>query len=84
VIIRLNSYPYNEFGTLKGCVSYIPEVPFKDTAFLLNVQLDNGLKTTYNKTLLFKNNLVGNADIITEDLKLSDRFLYTFKQLVSR
>ena len=64
VIIRLSSYPYNEFGTIKGIVSYIPNVPFKDTAFLLSVTLPNGLTTSYQKKLPFKNNMSGEAEII--------------------
>lgn len=84
VIIKLAGYPYYEFGTLKGKVAYIPNVPLGDGMFLIRVELPNGLTTTYHKTLLYRSNLVGQAEIITNNQKLSDKIMYRFYQLVER
>jgi hypothetical protein len=84
VNIALNSFPRNEFGILKGTVDYIPTVPYKDSAFLLKVQLTKGLITSYNKQLPFTNNLSGTAEIITEDASLIDRLLYQWRGLWKR
>lgn len=84
VNIALNGFPRNEFGVLKGTINYIPTVPYKDSAFLLKVQLSKGLTTSYNKQLPFTNNLSGVAEIITQDASLIDRLLYQWRGLWTR
>ncbi|TAH07426.1 MAG: HlyD family efflux transporter periplasmic adaptor subunit [Sphingobacteriia bacterium] len=84
VNIALNSYQRNEFGILKGVIENIPAVPHKDTAFLIRVLLQNGLKTNYNKQVQFSNNLTGTAEIITAEATLADRLLYQWRGLWSR
>jgi hypothetical protein len=39
-----------------------------------------GLKANYNKEIFFRNNLSAQAEIITDDRKLFDRFLGQLKQ----
>ena len=38
----------------------------------------------YNKEIDFKQEMRGTAEIITEDLRLFERFFYQFKQLLDR
>lgn len=84
VHIALNSYQRNEFGVLKGIISNIPTVPYRDTAFLIKLELPNGLITNYKKQILFSNNLSGTAEIITENASLADRLLYQWRGLWRR
>ncbi|MDP1843098.1 MAG: HlyD family secretion protein, partial [Sediminibacterium sp.] len=84
VHIALNSYQRNEFGVLKGTIENIPSVPYRDSAFLIRVQLSKGLITNYHKPIIFTNNLSGTADIITEDATLSERLLYQWRGLWRR
>jgi HlyD family secretion protein len=84
VNIALSSYQRNEFGILKGVIENIPAVPYKDTAFLIRVQLSNGLITNYKKQIQFSNNLTGIAEIITADVSLADRLLYQWRGLFKR
>jgi multidrug efflux pump subunit AcrA (membrane-fusion protein) len=84
VIIKLAGYPYPEFGALKGRVGYIPNVPLGDGMFLIRVDLPQGLTTTYHKTLLYKSNLVGQAEIITDNQRLSDKLIYRFYKMLER
>ncbi|MGV8131388.1 MAG: HlyD family efflux transporter periplasmic adaptor subunit [Candidatus Pacearchaeota archaeon] len=84
VNIALNGFPRNEFGILKGVVEFIPSVPYKDTCFLLKVELIKGLHTNYNKKLHFTNSLVGTAEIITSDATLAERLLYQWRDLLKR
>ncbi|WP_313387075.1 HlyD family efflux transporter periplasmic adaptor subunit [Chishuiella sp.] len=74
VNIKLNNYPYEEFGTLQGKVKTISEMINGDYYFV-EVSLPNGLKTSYKKEIKAKN-LVGTGEIITDDLRLTERFLY--------
>ena len=83
VNIKLDNYPYNENGMLQGIVTNISEVPNKDT-YAIDVDLKNGLVTSYNKTLLYKDEMKGKADIITKNLSVMDRVFFNFKKLVTR
>ncbi|WPO80374.1 HlyD family secretion protein [Flavobacterium sp. KACC 22761] len=81
VNIRLSNYPDREFGVLKGELRNISLVPDKDGNLLLDVALPNGLKTSYNKQIVFQQEMKGRAEIITEDLRLIERILYQFKNI---
>jgi hypothetical protein len=84
VTIRLANYPYTEFGILKGLVTAISLTPDKDNNLLIDVSLPNGLETSYKKQIIFQQEMTGNADIITEDLRLIERLLYQFRGVFKR
>lgn len=84
IIIRVESYPANEFGYLTGVVKYISDFPGKLDSFAIKVDLPNGLNTNEGKQILFRNNLLASAEIITDNRKLSDRFLSQLKQAIKR
>ena len=78
VNIRLNGFPYLEFGILKGRVSSISSVPEntqEGLAYTIDVTLPEGLESTYHKELPFVQNMDGNADIITDDMRLIEQFV---------
>ena len=80
VIIRFNSYPAEEYGTVFGVMNYISEIPAKDNTYLVRISLPNGLLTTYNKKLTFRNGMLANVEIITEDRTLASKILYQFRR----
>lgn len=81
VNIRLANFPDREFGVLKGKIQNISLVPDKDGNLLIDVALPEGLKTSYNKQILFQQEMKGSAEIVTEDLRLIERILYQFKSI---
>ncbi len=70
VILKLDSYPYHEFGTLKGLVVDKSLVP-KDNMYSIRVSVptteNNNLRTSYGKEIPFEQQLQGKVEIITED-----------------
>ncbi len=84
VNIKLENYPDTEFGVLKGIVSNISLIPDKDGLYLIDVKLPEKLMTSYNKEIDFKQEMRGSAEIITEDLRLIERFFYQFKEILKR
>jgi HlyD family secretion protein len=83
VNIKLDNYPYTENGMLQGIVTTISQVPNNDT-YSIDVELKNGLTTSYNKTLTYKQQMKGKADIITKNISLLDRVFFNFKKLMER
>ncbi len=82
VQIKLLNYPPDEFGKLNGKVKFISSTPDLEGNYLIDVQLPKKLETTYNKEIDFKQEMQGTADIITEDLRLIERFFYQLKNIV--
>lgn len=84
VNIRLANFPDREFGILKGVIKNISLVPDKDGNLLLDVGLPKGLETSYHKIIPFQQEMKGSAEIITEDLRLTERLLYQFRDVFRR
>jgi HlyD family secretion protein len=81
VNIKLESYPFEQFGMLTGKVASISAIP-KDEKYLIKIALKKSLVTTYNKKLDFKQQLKGTTEIITEDLMLMERMFYQLRSLI--
>jgi multidrug resistance efflux pump len=79
VNIRLANYPDREFGIIKGKVKSISLTPDKEGNLLIDVSLPKGIETSYDKKIIFQQEMSGTADIVTEDLRLIERLLYQFR-----
>lgn len=82
VQLRLDAFPYAEFGFVEGKIGYISKVP-SDSGFLAIVNVNKNLTTSYRKKLPFKNGLRAQAIIITRDMRLLQRMYYTIVKDVS-
>ncbi|GHV16633.1 hemolysin [Bacteroidia bacterium] len=86
VNIRFENFPDNEYGIVKGIVKNISLVPTKgkETAdYTVEIELPNGLMTTYNKELPYLPQMTGQADIITKDISALERFIMPIRKAVS-
>lgn len=88
VNIRFANYPDNEYGIVRGYVkniSLIPSINGNESSktYTIDIQLPDGLRTTYNKDLPFLPEMEGQADIITEDISLLERFLLPLKKVIT-
>lgn len=75
VHIRLNNYPDQEFGYVKGSVKSISPAPTEDGMYVVEITLPDGLKTNYGKQLPVSRELKGTADIILADRNVLERLL---------
>lgn len=83
VIVKFPSYPFQEFGTVRGQISHISDVA-KDSVYLVKVQFPQGLKTSSKKDLPFKNGMTASGEIVTENLKLMEKFFYDIRKSLKR
>ncbi|GAA5094358.1 HlyD family efflux transporter periplasmic adaptor subunit [Chryseobacterium ginsengisoli] len=82
VLIKLDNYRYQEYGIVEGRVQNISLSPDKDGNYYVDILLPKGLKTSYNKNLVFDKELKGSAEIVTQDLRLIERFFYQMRKLL--
>jgi multidrug resistance efflux pump len=79
--IRLDAFPYQQYGILRGSVGNIALVPQKED-YQLDIKLNTDLTTSYGKTLNFRQEMQGFANIITEDRRVVERILDRFRDLM--
>jgi hypothetical protein len=91
VIIKLDDYPYNEYGSINGVVDGISLVTNTENTqegqmenYLITVALPNQLSTNYGADLLFRYELKGTAEIITMDRKLIHRVFDNINYMLKR
>ncbi len=84
VIIKLDNYPYQEWGSLKGIINSISEVPKQGEAqYTIFINLEN-LNTSFNKPIDFKQEMQGTAEIIVEELTVMQRIFYQLREVFNR
>lgn len=81
VIIRFSNFPDQEFGVVNGVVSSISLVPLEQN-YMVAIDLPDGLVTNYRKTLPAAPEMTAQADIVTNDLRLIERFFQPLKQIL--
>ncbi|MCB8995299.1 MAG: HlyD family efflux transporter periplasmic adaptor subunit [Bacteroidales bacterium] len=83
VNIKFASYPYMEYGMVKGRVKGISLVA-SDNQYSVIVELPEGLKTGYGTELEFKQDMQGVAEIITNDRRLLERIILPLRAVFAR
>ncbi|MDX8340762.1 HlyD family efflux transporter periplasmic adaptor subunit [Draconibacterium sp. IB214405] len=80
VNVKFDNYPYMEYGLVRGKVKSVSLVP-EDSFYMVEIDFPNGLVTNYDNTLQMQSQLMGQAEIITEDLRLIQRIFNPLKSL---
>jgi len=83
VNIKLSGYPYLEYGMVRGVVRSKSLVPSGD-AYVIEIELPDGLVTLYGITLDFNQNMQGTAEIITSSMSLFQKIVNPFRYMITR
>lgn len=83
VNIKLTEFPHMEFGVLKGKVKSLSLVPVEG-GYIAEIDLINGMRTTYNREIGFIQEMNGTAEIITEESRLIYKFINPLKALMTK
>jgi hypothetical protein len=83
VLLKFQAYPHGQFGSVTGKIEYINPTP-ADSGYLAKVIFPRGLTTNYGKTLPYQFGLFAQADIITENMRLLERFYYNIRKQLNR
>ena len=77
--LKLDGYPQVEYGILKAelqHISLLPEsIANNQISYQITLTLKNGLMTSYNKEIPFRQEMPGMAEIITEEKRIIHRVL---------
>ena len=88
VNVKFDNFPHMEYGMVRVQIKNISLVPItvenNQKAYMLEVEFPENLKTNYGKELTFSQEMTGSAEIITEDLRLLDKFLNPIKAVIKK
>lgn len=83
VHVKLNGYPYMEFGILKGELATISAVPdASGGGYAADVRFPDGLVSTYKKEFELIQQMDGTAEIVTRDMRLIERFFAPVRNIL--
>ena len=80
VNIKLDNYPFEQYGILQGRIKNISLLP-KENKYVLDIEILQGV-TTSGKQIEYKQEMSGKGEIVTEDLRLLQRLFYQFKSFI--
>lgn len=83
VNIKLHGFPYLEYGFLTAYVSSISSMP-DENFYTATLKLDSDLQTSYGKKIPYMADLMGEAEIVTEDLSIAERMIGPIRYLWKR
>lgn len=79
--ISVTGYPYMEFGFLTGRVVSVSLLADEESTYTVTVSLPQDLRTSYNKTLEFKGELTGAAEVMTYERSITERLFSPLRYL---
>lgn len=82
VNIRLDGYPFMEFGMLQGSVASISAVPEQGVYYAI-VTIEEDFISSYGVSIPFQQKLTGYAEVITTDIRLLNRIFRPIKHLLT-
>jgi HlyD family secretion protein len=82
VLIKLKSYPFEEYGMLKGNIKYIADVPYKDSVFISRVDFKLRKLSDMKRSIHLKQGMTADAEIITQDATILQRITRNVIKLI--
>ncbi|MFN0015189.1 MAG: HlyD family secretion protein [Saprospiraceae bacterium] len=79
--IRLDGFPYQEFGIVEGQIVAISPVVLSDNNYLVRIDLPRGLQSSMHKAIPFMPEARGVGNIITKKRTLLERVFQQIKSL---
>jgi multidrug efflux pump subunit AcrA (membrane-fusion protein) len=73
VLIKLKSYPFEEYGMLKGEIKYIADIPYKDSVFISKVDFKIRKVSDMKRPIHLKQGMMADAEIVTQDATILQR-----------
>ncbi len=82
-LIKLRSYPFEQYGMIRGSLTYVSEVAYRDSVFVAKVSFDRFENKDPNRKIILKNGMQADAEIITEESSLLQRFFRNVTKIMN-
>jgi multidrug efflux pump subunit AcrA (membrane-fusion protein) len=81
-LVKLHSYPYEQYGVVQGKLTYVSDVAYRDSVFIAKVSLDDFEQKKGNGKIILKTGMLADAEIITEESSLLMRFVRNLTKIL--
>ncbi|WP_113653412.1 HlyD family secretion protein [Pedobacter namyangjuensis] len=82
-LIKMRSFPFEEFGAINGKVSFITDVALKDSVFIAKIDFGKFENKNNSTPITLKNGMIGDAEIITRESSLLQRLVYNITKMLN-
>jgi HlyD family secretion protein len=84
VLVKLKSYPFGEYGMIRGKIGYIADVPYKDSVFVSKVDFKIRNSSDMKKPIHLKQGMIADAEIITQDATILQRIFRNVFKVINK
>jgi multidrug resistance efflux pump len=81
VLIKLKSFPFEEYGMIRGKINYISDVPFRDSVFMAKVDFKIKKSSDLKLPISLKQGMTAIAEIVTQDATVLQRLKRSFLKI---
>ncbi|WP_406825601.1 HlyD family secretion protein [Pedobacter sp. KACC 23697] len=82
-LVKLHSYPYEQYGMIRGKLAYIADVAYRDSVFIAKVSFEHFENKDPDRKITLKNGMQADAEIITEESSLLQRFFRNITKMLN-
>ncbi len=83
VLVKLRSYPFEEYGMVRGQIKYISDVPYKDSVFISKVEFKIKNSSDLKKSIHLKQGMMADAEIITQNATIFQRLTRSLFKIIN-
>ena len=82
-LIKMRSFPFEEYGIINGKITYITDAALKDSVFIAKIDFTNFEQKNSSHAITLKPGMMADAEIITRESSLLQRFLYNITKMLN-
>ncbi|MCJ0743231.1 HlyD family efflux transporter periplasmic adaptor subunit [Pedobacter montanisoli] len=82
-LIKLRSYPFEEYGMIHGKVSFITDAALKDSVFIAKIDFNKFEQKNTSRPVILKPGMMADAEIITQKSSLLQRFTRNITKMLN-
>jgi len=83
VLIKMHSYPFEQYGMIRGKLNFLSDVPYRDSVFTGKVVFTAIENKDLDRRIILKNGMQAKAEIITDESSLLSRFFRSFTRIIN-
>ncbi|GGE51833.1 HlyD family secretion protein [Pedobacter psychrotolerans] len=81
-LVKLKSYPYEQYGMIKGKLTYVSEVAVQDSVFMAKISFDNVENKEPARKIILRNGMQADVEIVTEESSLLQKVFLNILKLI--
>ncbi|MBT2559787.1 HlyD family efflux transporter periplasmic adaptor subunit [Pedobacter sp. ISL-68] len=82
-LVKMRSYPYEQYGIIRGRLTYISDVAYRDSVFIAKVSFEHFENKDRDRKIVLKTGMQADAEIITEESSLLQRFFRNITKMLN-